>query len=259
MNMDNYKEAMKEIPISADEIEAKLYERIKTEKKIKNKLNVRGTMPVFALASVILLICILWYRASLDSPAITVKVLAAEQEAIPLSKEFITIDKQVAPFYGGYSGDDQNANVTYHIHFICEGEGIDTITYILSEKEVTRDNRAAAPAYYVENITLPVEEYRNMQLSKEENFISGFYGEGEEDATIIKMIGSSYTVKDEEQEEIAYGLVVAASVDEEENFRCEDLVIRIKIGMEDGSTVNKQLLLEFGEDAFHEVQIKILN
>jgi hypothetical protein len=53
--------------------------------------------------------------------------------------------------------------------------------------------------------------------------------------------------------------VVAASVDEEENFRCEDLVIRIKIGMEDGSTVNKQLLLEFGEDAFHEVQIKILN
>ena len=98
-----------------------------------------------------------------------------------------------------------------------------------------------------------------MQLSKEENFISGFYGEGEEDATIIKMIGSSYTVKDEEQEEIAYGLVVAASVDEEENFRCEDLVIRIKIGMEDGSTVNKQLLLEFGEDAFHEVQIKILN
>jgi hypothetical protein len=264
MNLDDYREAMKEIPVAAKGLDGKLFERVEARKKAKDKLVTKKIMPIFALAAmIVLLLCTAWYKVSLDTPAIAVKVYAAEAEGIPLSENFVTIDEQVTPFYGGYTVDEQGkkqgATMTYHIRFTCEGEGIDTITYILSEKEVTRDNRENAQAYYVENITLPVDEYRQLKKDKMERFISGFYGEGEENATIINMIGSSYTVKYEEQENIAYGLVVAATVDEEDDYHCEDVVIRARIRMKNGSTVNKQFLLDFGDDAFHTVRVKILN
>lgn len=263
MKLDDYREAMKEIPVAVAGLDRKLYERMESGNKVRDKQAVGRIVPIFALVSmIVLLLYAVWYRTSPEPPAVAIKVYAAEEE-IPLSREFITIDEQVNPFYAGYTEDNQgkkqDATVTYHIRFSCEGEGIDTITYILSEKEVTRDNRSSAQAYYVENITLPVEEYRQLQQDKMEGFISGFYGTGEEDATIINMIGSSYTVKYDEQQEIDYGLVVAAAVDEEDKFHCEDLIIRVRIGMKDGKTVNKQLLLNFGEDSFRTVRVKILN
>ncbi len=56
-----------------------------------------------------------------------------------------------------------------------------------------------------------------------------------------------------------YGLVVAAKVDEEATFHCSDMTIEVEIKMKDGSAVHKQRFLSFGEDAFEEVQIKIVN
>ncbi|MBP1756960.1 MAG: hypothetical protein H6Q59_3358 [Firmicutes bacterium] len=262
MNLDDYREAMKEIPVDTTELEAKLYERIKTRDKINNKNKVKRTVPALAMAFVLLISFFIWNSNLFVIPDITMKVYAAEQEIVSLSKEFVTINSLAQPFYGGYTvdpdGSFSDANITYNIHLLCEGEGIDTITYSCSEEKITRNNRSGAKAYYVENVTLPVEEYNNSAKDRGDDFICGFYGEGEATATIIRMIGSSYTVAYNNQENINYGLVVAATVEKEREFHCEDLLLTAKINMTDGSVITKKLLVAFGEDAFHEVQIKII-
>jgi hypothetical protein len=253
---------MKEIPVDTVELEAKLYERINSRNKINNKTKVRRMVPALAFMLVLSLVIVFWYRNPANIPVITMKVSAAEQGTVNLSREFVAINTQAQPFFGGYTVDSQgnytDADITYNINFICEGEGIASITYICSDQEITRSNRSEVAAYYVENVTLSTEEYKSLPPDKGDNFICGFYGEGEDTATNIYLIGSSYTVTYEEQQNIKYGLVVAATVDQEERFHCEDLRITARITMADGSEISKQLLLVFGEDAFKEVQIKIL-
>lgn len=262
MNLDDYKEAMREIPVNPEELEAKLYERINTKRVRNDKNKVRSMIPVMAIAIALSLVLLLLDRNPFDIPVISVKVYAAEQEVIDLSRRFVAIDTQAQPFFGGYTidanGNYVDASITYNIHFLCEGEGIESITYLCSDQEVNRSNRSQAAAYYVENITLPVEKYKSLPSDKGEDFICGFFGEGDESATIIRLIGSSYTVNYANQENIDYGLVVAAKVESESEFHCEDLVITAKLRMKDGSVITKRFLLAFGEDAFSDVQIKIL-
>jgi hypothetical protein len=261
MNLDDYREAMKEIPV-VTELEEKLYERIKIRDKINNKNKMKRAIPAFATVFVLLISFFIWNSNPFVIPTITMKVYAAEQGIVNLSKDFVTIASLAQPFYGGYAvgpdGSISDANITYNIHLLVEGEGVDSITYSCSEEEITRDNRSGAKAYYVENITLPVEEYKNSAKDRGEDFICGFYGEGEATATIIRMIGSSYTVDYNDQENINYGLVVAATIEKEREFHCEDLQLTASINMTDGSVITKKLLVVFGEDAFHEVQIKII-
>lgn len=256
MNLNEYKNAMSEIKVNTEEVEASIHRKMNHGVKER----VKRLVPAFAAIMVMVIIFAFWYEIPSNSPAISMTVYAAEQE-VPLTKEFVMISANANPFFGS-SSIDENGNyydskMNYNINFKCEGEDIETITYICSDQEITRGNMSVA-AYYVENITMPLEEYKKYREFEDEQFLCGFYGEGEANANITKLIGSSYTVNYEEQRNIQYGLVVVASVDGEGDYIMEDLTLRVEIQLKDGSVVEKKILLDFGETGFSEIGIRIL-
>jgi len=147
--------------------------------------------------------------------------------------------------------------VNFNINFACKGENIESITFSCNDQAVTINNRLHAAAYFVENITIPTDEYQNYRLGTDTNFIYGFYGDNENTASVTKLIGNTYTVSYEEQGKNQYGLVVAASVDETGNYQTDKLTIQVDIKMTDGSSLHKEIDMKPLKDAFEGFQIRV--
>ncbi len=166
------------------------------------------------------------------------------------------------PLIGGSSLDKQgnvyDSFVNFNINFICKGENINTLTYTCTYQIVTLDNRLNAEAYYVENLTMPIEEYTKLIRRHDDNFVFGYYGQGETTAKITKLIGNSYTVPYEDQSNKQYGLIMAATTDADGNYHVNDIIIKLDIKMSDGSTQYKKILIKPLKDAFSEFQIRVL-
>lgn len=262
MNIVEYKEAMIEIPVNTEDVKAMLLKKMKEENTYKGKDGLKKFIPVCSIVAIIMVVILVTRIMYSDNYPITITVYAAEVGEVSLSDDPVSI-KLSANFYtGGYYSDLQgnpcDARVNFNIKFNCVGQDIDNITYSCSDKEVTRANKSRTSAYYVENIIMPLEEYLNRQWFKDETFLYGSYGEGEEKANLTKLIGSSYTVDYDEQLNKQYGLEMPATVDEDNNFHIKDLIIKVTIQMKDGSVQHKKLIVHQGNSAFTEVEIRIL-
>lgn len=262
---------MKEIPVNSAEVQEALQKRVnKNGKQVElassftcQRLKFKKSIPAYAVIAILIITFILSYDMPMNKPKITITASAAETGETQLSNKFVTFKTDTTLKNASATidklGNYSDANINYNIRFLCEGQNIETITYTCSDMDITRDNSSKASAYYVENITMPVDEYLNSDWKNDETFLNGFYGQGEEEAYLTKMIGSSYTVTYDEQLNKQYGLVIAATVDEDENYHFEDLTIHLEIKMADGSIQHKKLLLHPGKDAFSEVEIRILD
>ncbi len=258
MNINEYKEAMEEISVSSIEVEAALQKKMNKDNEIKTK----RTIPVYTIMAILLIAFVFANDILVNKPEISITVYAAETGEIPLTNEFANFKVNATPISASSTidkqGNYQDSTVNYNIWFKCEGQDIKAITYNCSDRDITRGNRSKASAYYVENITMPVEEYKHYDWKKDDTIISGWYGIGETEAQVTKMIGSSYTVSYDQQMNKQYGLVIAATVDEEGNYTVEDTTIKVTIEMQDGSIQKKQLLVHPGKNALLEVDIRIL-
>lgn len=254
MNMDQYKKSMSEIKVN----------KFTPEELIKKKnLKVKK----FRFVKLIPVLCGIIFAVSLldfnrKSPDISINVYAAEKETT-LTNDFINFDLNAIPLIGSSNLDEQgkmyNSFVNYNINFICEGENIESITYTCTDQAVTRGNKWKADAYYVENLTIPAEEYENHNWKSYDGFISGYRFGDEANAVVTKLIGNSYTVTYQNQTEKQYGLVMAATTDEEGNYLVKALTVKIDITMTDGSLVHKEILIKpSDDDAFSKFQIRVL-
>ncbi|MDF2943354.1 MAG: hypothetical protein K0S01_2212 [Herbinix sp.] len=261
MNICEYKNAMSEIVVKTAGIEEMLYKKLNKNEKNKYK----KWIPSYAIAVIAVFVFLFLQGLPATEPMILMTVYAADNDGIPLSNEYVNIKTNAIPLMGSSTIDTQgnyfDSMVNFNINITCEGlEGqeIQTITYTCSDKEVTRGNITSSIVYYVENITMPVEEYKNYKIQEDEKFLSGFYGEGEEIAHLTRLVGNSYTVTYAEQANKQYGIVVASTTDEKGTYHFEDFVIKAEIKLRDGSVVKKKLLVHSGEDAFTEIEIRIL-
>lgn len=257
MNIDQYKASMDEIPVR--KIEAG--ELLSNYTKVTQTRNIicRKLIPAFLILCLAICSIFLFPGLPYQDSDISITAYAAEQEAL-LSKDFIRFNLAANLMDGGTSIDDDgnnyNSYVNLNLNFLCEGKDIETLTYTCSEKNITRSNRSSAPAYYVENLTVPVKEFGTQM--KNNDSLYGYYGEGETTARITKLIGNSYSVTYDDQKKLPYGLVIAADVDENNNYRIKDIIIKLDITMKDGSIKHKRIKIEAAKDALSGVQIRIL-
>ncbi len=120
---------------------------------------------------------------------------------------------------------------------------------------MTLNNRRSAPAYYVENLEMTVDEYKNNNY---ENMIYSYYAIEMDIARVARLIGNSYSVAYENQSGIQYGLIMAATYEMVGNryyYRINDTIIKVDILFDDGSVQHKKILMKSDEDAFSRVQI----
>lgn len=258
MKLSEYKEAMEEIKFDSTNLGESFQNKRKSQMIIKRK----KAAAALAMAAV-LIVCMLFTQDFKDvEPAISVTVYAAEKEGVQLTKDFVDIKMNANMNYGEYSVDSDgkavNPEVNYNIYVKCEGQDIESITYSTTDKEITRNNLGSTSAYYVENLTMPVGEYKKTNWQKDETFLSGFYGVYENEASVTKLIGNSYTVTYENQMNKQYGLVVNSTVDEESKFHFEDFSIKVNITLKDGSSFQKELIVHAGDNAETEIEMKLL-
>ena len=248
MDINQYNKSMDEISVKKYDIEDLENIRSKTLRKEHIK---KYVLPVILIG--ILFINIL----PSNHPKITITAYAAENE-VQLTKKFTEFDLSAMPSDGG-NYDDTNGYINFNIYFKCEGQDIKSITYTCSDRTVNRNNRRSALAYYVENMTVPQNEYNT--YIKDTSFLYGGYGIGEDTARIVRLIGNAYTVTYEDQSDVQYGLILAATIEKINNFHyyyIKDTIIKVDILFNDGTIQHEKILFKSDGNAFNSVQIRIL-
>ena len=249
MNISQYNEAMDEI--QADEIG--MEELIKRKNKIMRKKR-QVKFVAFCAVLCILVFSIRPFIGILgDDTEIYIKVYAAENE-VQLDKDFISFNLNAS---GTNGGDDlDHCYMNYNLNFNCEGDNIDTITYTCNEKKITKMNRLHASAYYVENLVTPSNEL-SAQM-KDNNFLYSYIIEIDSTAHITKLIGSSYTVTYDEQNNKQYGLIVGGNLDQDGNYQFDDTIIKVDIKLKDGTVKHKKILMKSSEASSYTIKMRIL-
>ena len=248
MDINQYNNSMDEISVKKYEMEELLNKRNKARKKEDKRRYVLA----FILIG-ILLINIL----PGSNPKITITAYAAEDEVL-LSKKFVEFDLKAQLSDGGLY-DDNNAYMNYNIYFKCEGQNIKSITYTCSDKEVNLNNRKSASAYYVENMTMTVDEYK--KNNQYEDIIYSYYVLEMDMARIVRLVGNSYSVAYEDQSNIQYGLILAATYEKTNNYynyHINDTIIKVDILFHDGSVQHRKILIKSDGNASNSIKIRIL-
>ena len=217
-----------------------------------SKKNTHTKMIQFTFACILIGILVMYNIFPLHSPSFTITAYGAENE-MQLTNSYANFNVDVMPMDGGINNGIGYVNS--NIYFKCEGKDIKSITYTCSDQVINKNNRYNAVAYYVENMIIPRNKFN--EYSKNNNFIYGSYTPGEDTANITNIIGNSYSVNYENQNNKQYGLVIAATVDNTGCLKIKDATIKIDVHFTDGSIHHKNVILKSGKD-FLDIQIKIL-
>jgi hypothetical protein len=238
-----------------DEIKAKIYtmdELLSKSSKPCRIVKIKKFSLAYALIALLFINILLHETLSGHNTAITVTAYAAESE-VELSKDFVDFELSAKPVDGGSSEID--CYINYNINFRCEGQDIRSITYTCSDQEVTRENRASASAYYVENMIIPIDEFGGIQ--NDDRALYGYYAPGEDTANVTRLIGNSYRVNYEDQNNIQYGLIIAAMNEDDDRYSIEETVIKLDIHFNNGSVQHRKIIIKSSQDAFSDIQLRI--
>lgn len=247
MNISQYKNSM-------DEIKVKMYslEELLTKNKKRSRITkIRKFSLAYALITLIFIHLLMQETLYGHNTTITVTAYAAEN-AIELSKDFANFELSALPLDGGTNSTYSYVN--YNINFLCEGKDIKSITYTCFDQEVTRSNRTSASAYYVENMIIPLDEYSD--TIQDNRFLYGYYVPGGKTANVRRLIGNSYSVNYEDQNDIQYGLIIAAK-DDDYRYSIEETVIKLDIHFNNGSVQHRKIIIKSSQDAFSDIQIRM--
>ncbi len=248
MSISQYKNSM-------DEIKARIYtleDLLAKSNKRCSVIKIKKLSFAYALIALLFINLLLHETLSGHNTAITVTAYAAENE-MELSKDFVDFELSALPLDGGSSEID--CYINYNINFRCEGQDIRSITYSCSDQEVTRENKASASAYYVENMIIPLDDYSD--TLSDNRSLYGYYTPGENTANVTRLIGNSYSVNYEDQNNIQYGLIIAAKDDDAYHYSIEETVIKLDIHFNNGSVQHRKIIIKSSQDAFSDIQIRM--
>ncbi len=248
MSISQYKNSMDEIKIRIFTAEELMTKNSKWAKKTR----IKKLSLAYALIALLFINLLLHVTLSGHNTVITVTAYAAENE-MELSRDFVDFELNALPLDGGSSEID--CYINYNINFRCEGQDIKSITYTCSDQEVTRDNRASAAAYYVENMIIPLDDFDDIKHSNDTLY--GYYTPGENTANVTRLIGNTYSVNYEDQNSIQYGLIIAARDDDAYHYSIEETIIKLDIHFNNGSVQHRRIIIKPSQDAFSDIQIRM--
>lgn len=241
MNMEEYKKAMQEVHINTDVVKSR-FEETKV-KNINKSLCYKKSAFVLAMSVILVVIVPILNSFKTESiPDITLKVYASDlnKERV-LSSIPVTLSTLHQPNLQAITNKgerNETGSINYNLSFQCVGENIKNITYKLSDKEITRENRGDVVAWFAENYSHSVRNFNY------ENEKSNYRIIQENDNLIVtKMIGSSYTVDYENQNNKQYLLEINLNSDDKGNLTAENFIINVIITMNNGKILEKQILV----------------
>lgn len=241
MNINQYKSSMESI-----------YVKKLTINELLDKKDNTIKLKVKSLTYALLGVLIIFFVSQSKKPEIIITAYAAEKE-IQLTDKFIDIKLNSKPIYG-QADQDNSCFINFDLYFKCEGQNIESISYTCSDQIISMDNYESAKAYYVENLIIPASEYK--YYINANNFIYGYHMPGDNSANITKLIGETYSVNYEDQNN-QYNLIIAGVVDNAGIFHINDTTIKIAVKLIDGTIKYKNLIIKSEKDVLSDIQIRI--
>lgn len=248
MNMEEYKKAMNEISIDTEKVKNRFRET--KDKNTYKCLNYKKLAFVFIMPIILIFTVSIFSFFNTESiPNITLKVYAADSsEEKSLSRIPVVLNTLHQPNMQSITNKgktDETGSVTYNLSFQCIGENIKSITYKLSDKEITRENRGEAVAWFAESC----KYYSYFEsIADPENTLhdKSIYLKIREfdNLMVTKMIGSSYTVDYENQNDKQYLLEINLNSDGKGKLVAKNFIINVIITMNSGKTVEKQIFVK---------------
>ncbi len=259
MNLLKYKEALDEIELDTVEMKKRIYGVI--NKKRINRY--KKLVAVFVAAVVVIMSFSNLPFFKMVEPTFTMTVYAADNNVGRLNNKFLNIKAESKRYMGSIYQDEvgniNHAKLNTNISMRIEGKDIETITYQGSDQMVTIETGLHdVQSYFVENSMVSLEEYNRLVSLPNNNLIYDFCIDIGPEVAISKLIGTKYTVAYEEQQNLDYGLVINAFAESIDKWYFNDFIINIIIKMKDGTEYHKNILVRSGENAFYDIEMKII-
>lgn len=249
MNIEEYKKAMIEVSVDTDKIKSRFEKEI--NEKVKGKkvnILILYKRPIFIC---ILSAVLVFTFSNLDrlnggpvsNYTLTVYASSLDKEFV-LSDEPITLSNSNQFNLQAISNKGENnetGSVNFDLNFKCEGRNIKNITYKLSDKIITRDNRGEAVAWFAENI-----QYNTVLNLKQDNDKSVYRilsSNQKSTYFVTKMIGNFYCVDYENQNDKHYSLEINLSKDDKGKLTAKEFTITVILTLDDGTTLEKHILV----------------
>lgn len=238
MNIDDYKKAMQSYSVDTNRIKSR-FEETKEKKSYQASRNKKCIFVSVILTALISLLFNFNKANDKNISDYSFSVFASSREMektlsdipIILTNEFKMME------VSNMGNEYAEGSINFDLNFRCMGENISKITYKLSDKLISCENRYKYEAWFAENspydITANSDKSVYMRLGKV----------GEKYSFVKKMIGSSYTVNYENQNDKNYELEIQLKPDKEGNMTAKEFIITAVITLNDGMKIEKHILV----------------
>jgi hypothetical protein len=253
MNINEYKKDMDSIAtrkFTVAELENAM------QKKEQRKNHSKVAVLVIAMVFVLVIVTGLFPNNRL----MTITVQATNGEEMVLSQEKITykLDSFVSSWHS-YPNSEMGVLNT-ELFFGFAGEDIEEITISSSENEIARNGIEGADAYFIKTEKMQVSVYEAIKKELEENdeFLWSIQDDKSDEVIIAFLVGSSYTVKYNEQQREQYSLVIGAAKNEDGIVSIGETLLDVEVEFSDGSKENRKIKVLASDDVFAGLQMVLL-
>lgn len=189
----------------------------------------------------------------------TISVYAADSKIISLSDEPVEFDLSSLPDYIDYFPDEGKGQLNINLFFRLEGENIDEVTISCAKHRITRNNLKDEPVYFVENLERNTsDDYQLIlqEMKDDESFLRQLTGSDK--TYITKLVGASYTVPYEKQEEKQYGLVMNTAKGTDGTFSIGETILDVIVQYQNGRTGTGKIKIAASDDISRGIVIRLL-
>ena len=243
MNIHEYKKAAQEIHVNTDKIKYRFEKTLYRKSKDKNKFNLANVKKplLMCIASFILIFIIisanLLTGGNASNFSITVYASDVNNEFI-LSDTPITLTTSNQFNMQGIT-NNEIGTINFNLNLKCEGDNIESITYKLSDKIISINNRGGAVAWFAENDSYIISS--SSKSIKDESVYESYSYDNK--CFVTKMIGNAYSVDYDNQNNKNYALVISLYKNNKGDFIAKDFTITVIISLNNGTSLKRYILV----------------
>ena len=241
---EKYCEAMGNVEVCKEHLQAEVEKRLHKHRGNKSYLKM-------AAACVVLLVLVLGILPTIRNAGVVMNVYAADGSRFVVDKEGVALSGHVLPSMGVYTKDMQNpewvrGSQVFKFLIGCDHDNVETITYTIQGEHTVEKlkDKGENQVWFAKKLVLSEAEYEQRKSRQNDGKIySILQNVTTKDYTVMEYIGSSYTVKMENQFDEVYCVEFRTNC-EDGVWKAEEFQINVLLEMKDGSTVKKKLLLQ---------------
>lgn len=235
MGLSQYKNAMNEVKMDEKQDDVNIFiELNKKRLKIKRR-HIRQQFAALSLMIIISASFILLNNSGNDNIEFWINSEAAEPNKITENGVELAMSSQ----WNQFAYTDSELVISYDFSIRCHGDEIKSITYLLSEEIITRENRHNHHAWFAENRVL----FNGNLTKKNEDDLVYEKIKDDEKSYEKRMIGEKIIV-DYALQDSNVSIEVAYSNDGYGKYKSQPFELKVQIELDNGVIEEKVLILE---------------